>query len=246
MYQQSNYHNSNNTALYNQQTIGVGGMYNHPFNNTIQQQPLHQVNYNQPYYQPQEYQNNYYGSMQQQELLPAANNNTIINQEVSLQQEPAEEFFKFAKFKKIKILKSYKEIVNYIKEYFELFFDDEGYLSEYIEDDKIGRIFLDNKKFIHMYKEVAENNRNIIYFDPFRNNLISKMILEKYLERNDINVLIMYISDNILFLKDFEGNIIFRSSRFEQNINLTYLDIFFRLNGYIIDWSEWDNIPEEK
>lgn len=175
-------------------------------------------------------------------IIPAINPyyNTIHHQNYNGTFIP---FISYSSTAQIPLVTDDNSIINYILKQFKLEFDAEGYLVEDIgneDEEKYARVFINNKS-ININKDFADNNKNIIYFNIFRNYTIAKYLLERLLDKNNINyILTMYILNDRLYLKDFDGNIVKVSDEFKNNNTLCYLDMFFKILTIEVNLKRWD------
>lgn len=131
-------------------------------------------------------------------------------------------------------------VINFLMDYFNYTLDYNDFLSIYDDNtDSYNRISY-NKKFFNTSKDACLKSKKYIWFNPIFDFTSCRFIFDRFLSKNNIDVLAMYISDNELYFKDYDGNIIYKSKRFNHNQNLCYLDIIFRLSNIYIDLSVWD------
>lgn len=144
-------------------------------------------------------------------------------------------------YKKCVINDNISSIISFFIRYFDFEVDEFGFVCSdvSIEDDiEVLKRVKVNNKLLNVKNEV--NSKNIIYFNPIVNLGTTRFLFELFLTKNNIDALVVYITDNVLYLKDFEGVIMYKSSKFEYNINLCYLDIIFRLCCIDVDLKRWD------
>lgn len=192
--------------------------------------------YNQNNYiqQPYPY-NNMYPYPPQPQQVQCINNNQI-------EMIPFLSYSNTIKYNQVK--ENENSIIRYILDYFKLKIDVAGYICEDIGDEyeeNLARIYINNKA-INIDSTVVENTKNVILFNPFRSYIIAKYLLERVLSMNNIdNILTIYVLNNILYLKDFDGIVVRSSDYFEYNINLCYLDMILnKLLCIGVSLKEWD------
>lgn len=132
-------------------------------------------------------------------------------------------------------------VINFILDYFNFIVDENGFVCVDVSKDEdielYSRVKI-NGKLLNINSNIK--SKNVMYFNPIVNLGVTRFIFDLFLNNNDIDILTFYITNNVLYLKDYNGNIIYNSAYFNYNLNLCYLDIIFRLCCIDADLGRWD------